>query len=115
MADRLYRISCEIKKEVSKIIQNELKDPRLSTMISVISVDVTNDLRYAKIYVSVLGNEKEKSDSMAGLKSAEGYVRREIGHRVNMRYTPEVIFKLDDSIEYGINMAKLIKDTMRLK
>ena len=105
--DRTDRISEEIKREISIIIQNELKDPRLAKMISVTSVDVTRDLRYAKVYVSVLGNEDEKRDSCSGLKSAAGYIRREIGRRIQLRYTPEIIFELDDSIERGVYINKL--------
>lgn len=110
--DRTDRISEEMKKEISKIIQNELKDPRLPQMISVISADVTRDLRYAKIYVSILGSEQEEEDGIKGLKSASGFIRREIGHRLKLRYTPELLFELDHSIERGVYITKLINDTM---
>jgi ribosome-binding factor A len=111
--DRTDRISEEIKREVSHIIQNELKDPRLSGMISVTSADVTKDLRYAKVYVSVLGDEGKKKDALSGLKSAAGYIRREIGRRIQLRYTPEMLFELDDSIERGVYINKLINDTLQ--
>ncbi len=110
--DRTDRISEEVKKEVSTIIQNELKDPRLPKMISVTAADVTRDLRYAKIYVSVLGNEDQKRDALRGLKSAAGFIRREIGHRIQLRYTPEIIFEMDDSIERGVYLNKLINETL---
>lgn len=113
--DRTYRISEEMKKEVSAIIQNELKDPRLPKLVSVMSANVTKDLRYAKIYVSVLGNDEEKKNALEALKSAAGFIRREIGHRMQLRYTPEMIFELDTSIEHGVYITKLINDTMKNK
>lgn len=111
--DRTYRISEEMKKEVSSIIQNDLKDPRLPKLISVMSANVTKDLRYAKIFISVLGNDEEKKNALQGLKSAAGFIRREIGHRMQLRYTPEMIFELDTSIEHGVYITKLINDTMK--
>lgn len=110
--DRTDRISEEMKKEISRIIQSELKDPRLPQMTSVISADVTRDLRYAKVYVSVLGSEQEEKDAIEGLKSASGFIRREIGRRLKLRYTPELLFELDHSIERGVYITKLINDTM---
>ncbi len=115
MMDRIGRISEEMKKEVSAIIQNELKDPRLPKIVSVTSAEVTKDLRYAKIYVSVLGSEEEKENALKGLKSAQGFIRREIGHRLKLRYTPELIFHLDNSIERGIYISKLIDETLNDK
>jgi len=111
--DRTARISEEMKREISAIIQNELKDPRLSSLISVTNVNVTKDLRYAKVYVSVMGNEEEKKNSLEGLKSAAGFIRREVGHRIQLRYTPEVQFELDNSIEHGAYISKLINDTVK--
>jgi len=113
MVDRISRISEEIRKELSSIIQNELKDPRLPRMISVVSVNVTRDLKYAKVYISVLGSDEDKKHAMEGLKSAAGFMRREIGHRVQIRYTPELQFELDTSIEHGAYINKLIKDTIK--
>ncbi len=113
--DRTGRISEEMKKEISTIIQNELKDPRLPKMISVTSADVTRDLRYAKIYISVLGTDEDKKHALEGLKSAAGFIRREIGHRLQLRYTPELLFELDNSIERGAYITKLINDTMQGK
>lgn len=113
--DRTNRISEEMKKEISSVIQNELKDPRLPQMTSVISADVTKDLRYAKVRISVLGSEDNKKDAILALKSAAGFIRREIGHRMQLRYTPEILFELDDSIERGAYISKLINDTMKDK
>lgn len=113
--DRTGRISEEMKKEVSVMIQNELKDPRLSKMISVTSAEVTRDLRYAKIYISVLGTDEDKKSALAGLKSAAGFIRREVGHKLQLRYAPELLFELDNSIERGVYITKLINDTIQGK
>ncbi len=113
--DRTDRISEEMKKEVSTIIQNELKDPRLPKMISVTAAEVTRDLRYAKIFISVLGDESDKKNAIQGLKSAAGFIRREIGQRLKLRYTPEILFELDNSIERGVYLNKLINETLQGK
>ncbi len=102
------RINGEVQKELSRIIQNEIKDPRIAPMTSVTAVEVAPDLKTCKAYISVLGDEKAAADTLAGLKSAEGYVRRQIAHSVNLRNTPEIRFILDQSIAYGVNMSKLI-------
>lgn len=111
--DRTDRISEEIKKEVSDLIRNHIKDPRLPDFVSVTSVDVTRDLRYARVYVSVLGDDEKKKDALSALKHAAGFVRHEIGQRISLRYTPEFSFKLDNSIEQGIYLSKLIDKTVR--
>lgn len=109
---RLTRINEEMRKEISEIIRTEIKDPAVQdVMISVVGVDTTNDLKTAKVYVSILQDEK-KQEALTGLQKAQGYIRREIAHRINLRNTPELIFKLDDSIERGIEMSKLIQDVM---
>lgn len=108
--DRTARISEEVKRELSVLIKNELKDPRLSEIVTVTGVNVTKDLRYAKVYVSVLGDQKEKVSSLKALKSASGFIRHEIGNRIQLRYTPEFLFELDNSIEHGIHIAKILKD-----
>ena len=110
---RIGRISEEVKKIVSGIIRNDLKDPRISSLTSITKVEVTNDLRYAKIYVSVLGSQEEKQNTIKGLQNATGFIRREIGSNINLRYTPEPIFELDTSIEHGMYISKLIKDVNR--
>ncbi|WP_416387160.1 30S ribosome-binding factor RbfA [Defluviitalea raffinosedens] len=108
---RMIRINEEIKKELSDIIRQDLKDPRINqTMVSVLNVDTTNDLKYCKIYISVMGNEEQKKGVIEGLKNASGFIRREIARRINLRNTPELIFKIDDSIEYGIRLSKIIDD-----
>ncbi|NLL81911.1 MAG: 30S ribosome-binding factor RbfA [Tissierellia bacterium] len=108
---RTNRISEEVRKIVSELILNGLKDPRINnTMTTVTKVEVTRDLSYAKIYISVLGNEEEKLDTIKGLNSAKGFIRKEIGNSIDLRYSPEPIFYLDESIEEGIRMSKLIDE-----
>ena len=107
---RIDRISEEVKRELSIVVQ-ELKDPRLSVcMVSVITVQVTKDLRFAKAYISVLGDEKMQKDAIDALKSAAGFIRKEIGHRINLRITPEFSFVLDNSIEYGAHINEVLKN-----
>ena len=106
-SNRIGRINEEIQKELSSLIRN-LKDPRVQdTMISITRVEATPDLRYAKIYVSFL-QEDRAAGALKGLKSAGGYLRRELGHSLQLRYTPELVWELDDSITYGAKMLKLI-------
>lgn len=104
------RINGEVLKELSNIIRSEIKDPRINLMTSVVSVEVAPDLKTCKAYISVLGDEQSQKDTITGLKSAEGYIRRELARTVNLRNTPEIKFILDQSIEYGINMSKLIDE-----
>ena len=118
------RINGEVRRELSAIIQNEIKDPRIHPMTTVVSVEVTPDLKYCKAYISVLGNEEAAKDTiqglksavgfvrtqLAGLQSAEGYIRRALARTVNLRNTPEIRFIMDQSIEYGVHMSKLIDD-----
>ncbi len=105
--NRIGRINEEIQKELAALLRN-LKDPRVqSTMISVTRVETTPDLRYAKVYASFL-DESKAADALKGLKSASGYLRRELGSALNLRYTPELQWALDDSITYGAKMLKLI-------
>ncbi len=105
---RINRISEEVKKVVSELLYNGLKDPRIHPLTSITNVEVTRDLSFAKIYISVLGNEKEKKDSLEGLVSAKGYIRKEIAAKVDMRVVPVPIFVLDESIEKAIYMTDLI-------
>ena len=104
------RINGEVLKELSNIIRSEIKDPRINPMTSVVSVEGAPDLKTCKAYISVLGDEKSQQDTIAGLKSAEGYIRRELARTVNLRNTPEIKFILDQSIEYGVNMSRLIDE-----
>lgn len=104
------RVNEEVMRELSNIIRNEIKDPRIHPMTSVVTVEVATDLKSAKAYISVLGDEKEQQDTIAGLKSAEGFIRRKLAANINLRNTPEVTFILDQSIEYGVRMSKLIEE-----
>lgn len=104
------RINGEVMRELSNIIRGEVKDPRLSLMTSVVAVEVAPDLKSCKAYISVLGDEKAQKDSLAALKSAEGFIRSRLAKTINLRNTPQITFILDQSIEYGVNMSKLIDD-----
>lgn len=106
------RINGEVQKELSRIISREIKDPRIHEMTSVTQVMVTPDLKECKAYISVLGDEQAQADTLAGLQSATGYIRRELARSINLRNTPEITFHLDQSIEYAINMSKKIDDVM---
>ena len=109
--NRMGRIGEEYKKELSQIIDRELKDPSITGMISVTKVKVTNDLKYAKIYISILNSKDEKA-TIDGLKKSSGFIRTELAKRVNLRNTPELIFEKDDSIEYGAKIDSILKDIM---
>ena len=104
------RINGEVRRELSAIIQNEIKDPRIHPMTSVVEVEVAPDLKSAKAYISVLGDEQAQRDTLEGIRSAEGYIRRALARTVNLRNTPEIRFIMDQSIEYGVHMSKLIDD-----
>ena len=107
------RINGEVQKELSTIIRNEIKDPRIHPMTSVLAVEVAPDLKTCKAYISVLGEKEAKEATIKGLKSAEGYIRRQLARNLNLRNTPEIRFILDESIEYGVNMSKLIDDVTK--
>ena len=107
------RINSEVLKELSNIIRGEIKDPRINPMSSVVSVEVAPDLKTCKAYISVLGDEESQKNTIAGLKSAEGYIRRELAHSINLRNTPQITFILDQSIEYGVKMSKMIEDVTK--
>ena len=104
------RINSEVQRELSEIISRELKDPRIHPMTTVISVEVTPDLKYCKAYISVLGNEEAGKDTIQGLRSAVGFIRTQLARKINLRNTPELTFILDQSIEYGVNMTRLINE-----
>ncbi|MBQ2237811.1 MAG: 30S ribosome-binding factor RbfA [Lachnospiraceae bacterium] len=104
------RINGEVQKELSRIISREIKDPRIHSMTSVVSVEVTPDLKQCKAYISVLGDEEEKKETLAGLNSAVGFVRKELARSINLRNTPEIKFIMDDSIGYGVSMSKKIDE-----
>ena len=107
------RINMEVQRELSEIIHSGIKDPRIHPMTSVVAVEVTPDLKYCKAYISVLGDEEAAKATVEGLRSASSYVRRELARRVNLRNTPEIKFILDQSIEYGVNMSKLIDEVTK--
>lgn len=104
------RVNGEVQKELSRIIRTELKDPRINLMTSVVEVMVTPDLKECKAYISVLGDDESVKNTMDGLKSSAGYIRKEIARTINLRNTPEIQFILDQSIEYGVNMSKKIDE-----
>ena len=97
-------------RELSNIIRGEIKDPRIQPMTSVVAVEVAPDLKTCKAYVSVLGDEEAQANTLAGLKSAEGYIRSKLAKNINLRNTPQIQFVLDQSIEYGVNMSKKIDE-----
>lgn len=110
--NRLGRIDEEYKKEISNIINYNLKNPNVTGLISVTKVNVTADLKFAKVSVSIL-NSKNIKETLAGLKKSSGFIRSELAKRVNLRNTPELIFELDDSIEYGAKIDNILKDIMK--
>lgn len=106
---RINRISEEIKKVLSEILLNGLKDPRVTSMTTVTEVKVTRDLSYANVYISVLGNKKEKEESLKGLQNAKGFLRSEIGKKIDLRHVPEPVFHLDETLEHASRIEQLIK------
>ncbi len=109
---RIDRISEEVRREVDAIIREELGDPRIGGTFSITRAEVTGDLRYAKIYVSVLEDDR-REELMEALKSARGFIRHSLGKRMIIRYTPELIFVSDRNIAYGVHIAKVLADTIR--
>ena len=107
------RINSEVQRELSNIIRGEIKDPRICPMTSVVEVEVAPDLKTAKAYISVLGDKQAQADTLAGLKSAEGHIRRALARSINLRNTPEIRFVMDQSIEYGVRMSKLIDEVTK--
>ena len=106
---RIEKLQELIKQEMSKMLLREIKDPRIG-FVTVTDVEMTGDLREAKIYVSVMGNEKKVQDSLKGLQSALGFIRREIGKRIRLRFTPEISFALDTSLDYSEHIQKILLD-----
>lgn len=107
-SNRLIRINQEVMHDLSNILREDLKDPRVSPLTSVVKVDTTADLKFCKVYVSVMGEEREQKETMEGLKSSAGHIRSELAHRTNLRNTPQLSFVLDHSIEYGVEISALI-------
>ncbi len=107
------RVNTEVQHELSNIIRAGIKDPRVAPWTSVVAVEVAPDLKTCKAFISVLGDEQAQEDTIKGLKSAEGYIRRELARTLNLRNTPEIRFILDQSIEYGVNMSKKISEVTK--
>ena len=108
-SNRMDKINEELKKELSVIIDNNLKNPHITGIISVTKVKTSPDLRYARVYISLL-NSKNVKETLDGLKSASGFMRSEIARRINLRYTPELRFEIDDSMEYGAKIENILKN-----
>ena len=107
--NRFNRVDEELKREISNIISFDLKNPKVTGMISVTKAKVTPDLKYAKVYVSIL-NSKNVKETMANLKKSSGFIRTELAKRINLRITPELVFELDDSLEYGARIDSILKE-----
>ena len=107
------RINAEVQHELADLIRGGIKDPRIHPMTSVTAVEVAPDLKTCRAYISVLGDEEEKRNTLQGLKNAEGYIRRQLAKTINLRNTPEIRFILDESIEYGVAMSKLIDEVSK--
>ena len=106
------RINGEVQKVLAEIIRGEIKDPRISPWTSVVAVEVAPDLKTCKAWISVLGDEEAKKNTLAGLKSAVGYIKRQLAKTINLRNTPEITFVMDQSIEYGVNMSHKIDEVL---
>lgn len=104
------RVNGEVMRVLAETIRGGIKDPRISTLTSVLSVEVAPDLKTCKAWISVLGDEKAAQDTLAGLNSAKSYIRRELARKINLRNTPEITFVMDQSIAYGVKMSKMIDD-----
>ena len=106
------RINGDVQRVLAEIIRSGIKDPRIAPMTSVVAVEVAPDLKTCKAWISVLGDENAQADTLAGLKSAEGYIRSQLAKTINLRNTPQVTFILDQSIAYGVDMSKKIDEVM---
>ena len=106
---RAVRAGELLKEEISQIVLREMKDPRIG-FVSVTDVEVSGDLRHAKVFISVYGSDQEKKETLEGLQQAQGFVRKLVGERIKIHHTPEIIFRYDDSIENGVHISEIIKD-----
>lgn len=109
---RAARVGEQLKKELSQLLQRELKDPRIG-FVTVTSVEMSRDLEHAKVFVSVMGDEEQKKKTLEGLEKAKGFLRSEVGRRLGIRRTPEIVFKMDESIEHGQHISKLLEEVKR--
>ena len=107
------RVNGEVMRVLAEVIRSEINGPRINPMTSVVAVEVAPDLKTCKAWISVLGNEESQKDTLAGLKSAEGYIRNQLARKINLRNTPEIRFIIDQSIEYGVNMSRMIDEVNR--
>ena len=107
------RVNGEVMRVLAEVIRSEIKDPRINPMTSVVAVEVAPDLKTCKAWISDLGNEESQKDTLAGLKSAEGYISNQLARKINLRNTPEIRFIIDQSIEYGVNMSRLIDEVTK--
>ncbi len=110
---RTKRIAKELQKEISSILASDIKDPRIGSLVSITDVELSNDLELAKVYVSSFGDRDEREDIIEGLENASGFIKRELGIRLKLRNIPDLRFLIDDSIERGIYMDKLISDVIK--
>jgi ribosome-binding factor A len=110
---RVEQLNSEFKREISSILADEIKDPRLTAIVSVLNVNVTRDLSYADIHVSMIGTEEQKKESFEAILSSAGYIRRLLGQRMKIRYIPQLRFKYNDYIEEGIRISKLIDEVIK--
>ena len=108
--ERVRKINEEIRRILSDIIRNDIKDPRVGGMVSIVRVDASKDLRHAKVYISVMGEENDGERTIEGLTKAAGFIRRELGQKMSAYYVPELTFVLDDSIEYSIDISQKINE-----
>lgn len=108
------RINGEVQKVLADVIRGEIKDPRISSLTSVVAVEVSPDLKTCKAWISVLGDEKAQKDTLAGLKSAEGFIKNKVAKTINLRNTPEITFIMDQSIAYGVSMSKKIDEVTKI-
>lgn len=107
------RINTEVQRVLANVIRGEIKDPRISPLTSVVAVEVSPDLKTAKAWISVMGDEKAQEDTLAGLKSAEGYLKSRLAKEINLRNTPQITFVMDQSIAYGVQMTKKIDEVTK--
>ncbi|MBD5544485.1 MAG: 30S ribosome-binding factor RbfA [Lachnospiraceae bacterium] len=108
------RINGEVQKVLADVIRGEIKDPRISSLTSVVAVEVSPDLKTCKAWISVLGDEKAQEDTLAGLKSAEGFIKNKVAKAINLRNTPEITFIMDQSIAYGVSMSQKIDEVTKI-
>ncbi|KUO52279.1 MAG: ribosome-binding factor A [Desulfitibacter sp. BRH_c19] len=106
---RPNRVAEQMKKEMAAIIEHQVKDPRIG-FITITNVELSNDLRHAKIFFSSLGNDEEQKKSLEGLEKAKGFIRKEIAQRIQLRYAPEILFRIDNSIEHGVKISRILSE-----